>query len=106
MTKMQALKASILHWQDIVERAEKLEQLPLGPNNCPLCIKYNGCMNSNAKDNCKGCPIAFYAKQPGCRGTPYYAVPTKPGDKDAIKTCQEEYDFLLSIWYAEGGEKL
>jgi len=113
MTKMEALKASILHWQDNVEKAIQHEEIHHNWHHCMLCVKY--CQL--AKFNCQRCPVSYHTGIPQCRNSPWSninmvckinrGVPDGPlgyGWKDVQKACWEEYLFLLNIWYAEGGK--
>lgn len=110
MTKMQAIKASIEHWQDNVEKAMENEQIDIRQTSCALCDRYYH------YGYCGGCPVKFHSEHDDCYETPYHEVVDrvdKDGSvaqeytwKELAKACWLEYLFLLNIWYAEGGGAL
>lgn len=107
MTKKQALRASITHWEkDIVGRLEKNESIVelVGRFGCSLCMKF-------IEENCKDCPVRYYSGEASCRQTPYVKFDKMYEDfsyelKQLIKPAGLEFDFLLNIWYAEGHEDI
>lgn len=84
-----ALKASILKWQTIVEWL-KLHPYDAvycgGVSTCGLCKLYF------TKD-CEGCPVKAKTTRPGCCGTPYWTYKADP----VLRNAQAELDFLKSL---------
>lgn len=102
---LEALRGSIAKWEAIVAGTGKDE----GPNNCPLCMRFNkGFLKQQYyyPDMCAGCPVAAFTGFPGCEGTPYDGIENPDNDtfgSDAefdqhVQALQkEELAFLKSL---------
>lgn len=104
-TTMQALEASIAHWEENLQAAKdkQYDKLCSGAQNCALCELFFG-------EDCVGCPVAEASESSECRNTPYtkaekvmnmYQRYQRNGDGDDISdltnAIQEEVDFLKSL---------
>jgi hypothetical protein len=74
---LEALNASIAHWEDLTE-IEDLSNAHIGRNDCALCTVFN---NAKAEPgtNCNGCPIYERTKVKFCGDTPHEDVSTVLG---------------------------
>src|SRR5512143_3204405 len=89
---LDALKASIAHWQENLAKAKAGERFELGVSECALCGLF-------AKYYCNGCPVKGKTKIYGCIGTPYGAVQRtwSKGGPALVKSCVDEVEFLQSL---------
>ena len=79
-SKEVALEASIKHWERNATRVSNNEKLLLGPNNCPLCMKYN-----HFPKVCEGCPVYAETEQKHCEGTDYESILHTHASSVAVK---------------------
>lgn len=86
---LDALKASIAHWQENLAKAKAGERFELGQSECALCGLF-------AEDYCNGCPVRDKTEVFGCIGTPYGAVQRtwSEGGPALIKATEDEVEFL------------
>lgn len=100
---LKALRGSIAKWESIVVGLAEDE----GPQNCPLCLKFNAFVNPNVPRGCHGCPVRAKSGESGCKNTPYesyedYMFDVGEGEIDedaelAKRLAQDEVDFLKSL---------
>lgn len=100
---LEALRGSIAKWEGIVAGTTTNE----GPDNCPLCLRFNSFVNKEAKHGCRGCPVREKVGMSGCDGTPYEEyedferrvddADEDADEKHAIALAQAELDFLKSL---------
>ena len=104
---LEALKGSIRKWESIVEGTG----LDRGPDNCPLCQKFNSDdEGENTHFMCDGCPVAKATGETGCHGSPYYearpvvALPRNTtggydftNHPERLEACKAELEFLRSL---------
>ena len=96
---LEALRGSIAKWEHIVDGTG----LQLGPDNCPLCLRFNPMKNPSALSGCADCPVAQKTGRPVCEGTPYddYSEAEESDDDDAEERMEfhakAELDFLKSL---------
>lgn len=93
---LSALKKSIKHWEENVEKAKngELSYLDILPNKCALCVMFL------LFSDCFECPIYKKVKNVGCRKTPYiYVIKTLKNKNTAniFKACKKELAFLKSL---------
>jgi hypothetical protein len=66
-----ALRGSIAKWRGIMAGTTE----DLGPENCPLCRKFNrwylGMSQPAVVGVCEGCPVAVRTGEDSCSGSPY-----------------------------------
>ena len=105
MTKAQALKQSIAHWQRMLKLSvEDIKNKLEYPSwsGCALCKLYF----IYHAPNCYGCPVKDKTGLSQCKGTPYLKVLSlytdiSKGKSLALKTfhkpVQKEIDFLGSV---------
>src|SRR5512143_419753 len=92
---LDALKASIAHWQENLAKAKAGERFETGPSECALCHLFF------FYDACCGCPVEARTGLAGCRGTPYddvfKAIRKRKNAHDLVKSCEAEVEFLQSL---------
>lgn len=98
---LEALRGSIAKWEGIVAGTTE----DLGPQNCPLCIKFRNGKSTHVK--CDGCPVRERTGRNGCSESPYddyekYFEDVELGDVDfeevvARSLAKDELDFLKSL---------
>lgn len=99
-----ALRASITHWQDIVDDPDNAK---LGFDHCALCQEFHPSTSpirqeAYQKDSsvmCLGCPVREATGQHGCLGSPYdqaelLAPDGWPEDASAETLVAKRQDFL------------
>lgn len=106
---LEALRGSIAKWEGIVAGTE----IDKGPDNCPLCLKFNGMVNPAAQSGCRGCPVRERTGEWGCQGSPYedyenlaaeidkFGDPVEPDPEKLAALAREELDFLKSLLPSE-----
>ena len=91
---LDALKASIAHWQENLAKAKAGKRFELGSSECALCGLF-------AEDDCNGCPVKDKTKIFGCIGTPYYKVRNvllyRRQSGDLAEATKDEVEFLQSL---------
>ncbi len=94
-----ALKLSIKHWENNLEKVKKKTLPDLGAGSCALCLEY-------IDDKCANCPIALKTNKISCYDTPYYTVEdsidnttTEKGWKILKKAVKKELQFLRNLKY-------
>ena len=93
---LDALKASIVHWQENLAKAKAGERFELGPSECALCRLFF------FVGDCDGCPVKDKTGYGGCVGTPYHKVRSvllyrrQSGD-DLAEATKDEVEFLQSL---------
>lgn len=90
---LDALKASIAHWQENLAKAKAGERFETGPSECALCKLYWA-------ENCNGCPVKDKTDLAGCRCTPYddvFKAVRRDNAPDLVKSCEAEVEFLQSL---------
>ena len=106
--QLTALKQSIKHWEDNIEKAIHHTLIPgdIGRYVCPCCNIYWW----NGKKYCADCPIKILTNKTCCQYTPYDKIHLCGGDATdtiwdmTIKSVFLEYMFLLNCYYALGGK--
>ena len=99
---MEAIKDSIIKWQNIINGTI----LDNGRENCPLCI-YNTKITGNINTACAVCAIYMDTHQGGCQGTPYtlwynhkiydHFTDITGMCPECIKLAQAELDYLINL---------
>lgn len=96
-TQLKALRASILHWERMLED----EEGDTGPLQCSCCIEYNSAKNDPS--DCMGCPIYQFTKKQYCYGTPYWAavdaeeIAGDMGSPDFKSSAQKMINFMNKV---------
>jgi hypothetical protein len=98
---LKALKASIEHWKENVEKAKegKLSDKDINSDTCPLC----GLFDEDCERAGEVCPIAKgqvdISCKCGCGHTPWHDVKTAFEDelKDILPAVKRELSFLKSL---------
>ncbi len=104
-TAKQALKESILHWEDNLKRVQQQRFPNLSSDACALCNNYRVL---DVGVTCLGCPIHKKTGMAGCAGTPYdevsYALRLlRPGESSVAQwkmlegKVKQELEFLRSL---------
>lgn len=104
MTKLEALQASIDHWEANIARIATGDRLQIGTEHCALCSLYFN--QEGQPDVCLGCPVKEATGKGGCAGTPYMPIAILVRKQrcgipvykyDLISACEEEVAFLRSL---------
>jgi hypothetical protein len=102
---LEALRGSIAKWEGIVAGTDKND----GPYNCPLCLKFNSCIEGSRNYVepptglvvCDGCPVQAATGKNACGGSPYEAYEEgedeELDEEEMISLAQAELDFLKSL---------
>lgn len=101
---LDALKAFIRHWRDVVDNPLTT---CIGPDECALCDLfwregYSVAGTWLAPDSCVGCPVHAHTGQKGCIGTPYgdfehYASFKDADERHARELATNELSFLEGL---------
>jgi hypothetical protein len=103
---LQALQASILHWERMLAQKRANDNERPGSAHCALCQHFN------RHQICTGCPVFERTGHPGCVDTPYFRAncawacwfSDMPSSVKAWRAaCQEEIDFLKSLLPVDKG---
>lgn len=91
---LDALKASIAHWQENLAKAKAGERFELGPSECALCRLF-------IDEDCHKCPVKDKTGYGGCVGTPYHKVRSvmsyQRRSGDLAGATKDEVEFLRSL---------
>jgi hypothetical protein len=110
MTKLQALKKSIVHWQENLEHAEvgDLDAYDIGSRECALCERYYHCTRDDPSDSL--CPLKEYAGD--CNhnnnASPWstvYGLIDQGFNCELIEAVKVMLTTLMFIYQAERGRK-
>ena len=83
---LDALKKSIIHWEENTEAAKKGKEFYIGSSNCALCELF--------EESCFECPVG------SCPDSPWGTVSHLKGEvsnKELATACQKEVNFLKSL---------
>jgi hypothetical protein len=100
---LKALKKSITHWKNNVEKAKQdiLKMADILSPNCALCKKFKSNPNSFCFLEDESCPIKVKVKYWGCNGTPWVEVweclTFTHSKNKLIRCCRKELKFLESL---------
>ena len=94
--QVEALEASIEHWENLVLSNNFGEVVSISSYSCACCVKFN---NDDSKCACKGCPIEEVTGEIFCGNTPYSEAARmknkfQPSHSNFVKAAQVELDFL------------
>lgn len=96
---LEALEASIRHWEENLELARNKQQIDTKAKSCALCRlfffeDFELEIRRSPEEICVGCPIMAKTGKAYCRKTPYVSACWTPTDVTAV---EKELLFLRSL---------
>lgn len=94
---LEALKESIVHWEDNLAAAIARRAIHIRADSCALCKTYNRAFC----DACVGCPVLESTGVQYCNNSPWQKVKHIKNyggtTEDLVAAVQDELDFLKSL---------